>query len=171
MNVERINLLMTLRGLGPGELAYLSGVGYDTIYKIRQNERPRTSAEILGKLAQALGCSVDYLLTLTDVPAPYGGGGYESVAALAGIVSGLSSGRRREITLIAEAMSRAEAEDRNRVQRNITVNRKMLAMVRDIGGEEALNELLTLLGEAIGLDSGRLIALLDTEEPKQVDQD
>ena len=68
-------------------------------------------------------------------------------------------------------MSRAEAEDRNRVQRNITVNRKMLDMVRDIGGEEALNELLTLLGDAVGLDSGRLIALLDTEEPKQVDQD
>ena len=68
-------------------------------------------------------------------------------------------------------MSRAEAEDRNRVQRNITVNRKMLAMVRDIGGEEALNELLTLLGEAIGLDSGSLMVLLDTEEPKQVDQD
>lgn len=68
VDVSRIDGMMDLRGWGPGELQYQSGVTYDTIYKIRTSNRPRTSAEILGKLAVALGCSVDYLIGLTDDP-------------------------------------------------------------------------------------------------------
>lgn len=70
VNINRLDEQMEKKRWGPGDLATYSGVSYDTIYKIRVAERPRTSAEILGKLAQALGTSVDYLLELTDDPTP-----------------------------------------------------------------------------------------------------
>ncbi len=70
VNIDRLNQQLEKKRWGPGDLATYSGVSYDTIYKIRIATRPRTSAEILGKLAQALGTSVDYLLELTDDPTP-----------------------------------------------------------------------------------------------------
>jgi len=71
VSVERLDRMMGKRGWGPGELAYQSGVNYETLYKLRSGQRPRMSAELVGKLAHALGCSVDYLLGLTDNEAPY----------------------------------------------------------------------------------------------------
>lgn len=71
VNVDRINQLMQKRRWGPGELSYQSGVNYETLYKLRSGQRPRMSADLLGKLAQALNCSVDYLLGMTDNEAPY----------------------------------------------------------------------------------------------------
>lgn len=163
LNVERINRLMDARGIGPGDLAYLSGVAYDTIYKIRASERPRTSGEILGKLALALGCSVDYLLGLTSNPAPYSSDALPDIAELAVAVLSLSPSRRQELLLIAEALARAELADRERVRRKIEVNQRLLDMVRDVGGEEALDDLLTLLGEPAGLGRDRLLGLGDEQ--------
>lgn len=71
VSVERLNLMMEKRRWGPGELAYQSGVNYETLYKLRSGQRPRMSAELVGKLAHALGCSVDYLLGLTDNETAY----------------------------------------------------------------------------------------------------
>lgn len=62
---DRLDRLMEKRGLGPGELAYLSGVSYNMIYKMRMGERPNPSASIAVKLAKALDTTVEFLV---DVP-------------------------------------------------------------------------------------------------------
>jgi len=65
---ERIILLLSQRGLSQFELAKKSGVSGRTIYnalKTKQSLRP----SILGRLADALGVSVEYLRTGVDVPA------------------------------------------------------------------------------------------------------
>jgi len=61
---------MSAKKVGPGELAYLSGVSYDYIYKIRKGQAKNVSAIMLAKIANALDTSVDYLLGLTDDPTP-----------------------------------------------------------------------------------------------------
>ena len=75
------------------------------------------------------------------------------------------------LTLIAEALGRAETEERSRIQRNIAVNRQMLDMVRAAGGDAALQELFAFLGDMVGLGSERFLGLLNAEEPKQIDED
>lgn len=67
---ERISELMDLRGWKPGELAYQSGASYAVIYKLLNTPRHQTSAIVLAKIAAALGCSIEYLLGMTDSPAP-----------------------------------------------------------------------------------------------------
>lgn len=67
---ERISELMDRRGWKPGELAYQSGASYAVIYKLLNTPRHQTSAIVLAKIASALGCSIEYLLGMTDSPAP-----------------------------------------------------------------------------------------------------
>lgn len=66
----RVRSLREGRGLDVGQLAYKSGVHPSTIHKLEAGDRPNTSGIILGKLADALGTSVDYLLGRTNDPSP-----------------------------------------------------------------------------------------------------
>lgn len=63
--IDRLDRLMEKRGLGPGELAYLSGISYNMIYKMRKGERPNISAILAVRLARALNTTVEFLI---DVP-------------------------------------------------------------------------------------------------------
>lgn len=65
LRIDRLDRLMDQRGLGPGELAYLSGISYNMIYKMRKGERPNLSAILAVKLARALNTTVEFLV---DVP-------------------------------------------------------------------------------------------------------
>lgn len=168
---ERLGQLMKQRGLGPGELAYLSGVAYDTIYKIAADKRPLTSGETLGKIAKALSCSVDYLLGLTDNPVPYIEEMANEIAQLGMVLGELSPWRQRELVTIAEAMARAEHADSERMHRNIEVNRRLLDMVREVGGEEELDALLDLLGHSTGFDGATVGRLLDAHETQEEKKD
>lgn len=72
LHVERLEGMLTLRKWGPGELAYHSGVDYDTIYKIRTKQRTRISAEIVAKLSLALKCTMEYLMGIAPSPSALG---------------------------------------------------------------------------------------------------
>lgn len=74
-DAERLNKRMRDRRVDVGTLAYLTkqkgrAVSTDMIYKLQKNERPNVSAEILAALADALECSVEYLVGRTDKAAP-----------------------------------------------------------------------------------------------------
>ncbi|HXF60739.1 MAG TPA: helix-turn-helix domain-containing protein [Caldilineaceae bacterium] len=180
LNVERLNEMMERRGWGPGELAYQSGVGYDTIYKIRSAKRPRTSAEILAQLAQALGCSVDYLVGLTDSPVPYGKQSLSPLQqALMVEIGKLSPRRQRDLWQIVAGLLRADAEDRASLERDLRVNRQLREAVERLGGEQALQELFewlgfsppALAGERSDPQPRRAGALPSGEEPDEEEED
>jgi transcriptional regulator with XRE-family HTH domain len=63
--IDRLDRLMEKRGLGLGELAYLSGVSYDMIYSLRKGRRSNVSVILAMQLAKALNTTVEFLV---DVP-------------------------------------------------------------------------------------------------------
>lgn len=70
MNIgERIRQTRQLRGYSQQELASKIGISMNSLYHYEKN-RKTPSAEVVAKLAEALGVSADYLLGLTDDPAP-----------------------------------------------------------------------------------------------------
>lgn len=72
MNIgERIRQTRQLRGYSQQELASKIGISMNSLYHYEKN-RKTPSAEVVAKLAEALGVSADYLLGLTDDPAPKG---------------------------------------------------------------------------------------------------
>lgn len=70
LEVERLSRTIEKRGLTFGQLEIQTGVSKSQISLMVNEKRPNASAIIVGKLAQVLGCSVDYLLGLTDDPRP-----------------------------------------------------------------------------------------------------
>jgi transcriptional regulator with XRE-family HTH domain len=66
----RIQQLREELDLDVSQLAYKAGIHPSTIHKIEANDRPNTSAVILGRIAEALHTSVDYLVGRTNDPAP-----------------------------------------------------------------------------------------------------
>jgi transcriptional regulator with XRE-family HTH domain len=67
---ERVHALrrrrhQTLRALGTE-----ADVNYVTLSKIERGKMPQVSADIVGRLANVLGVSADYLLGLTDMADP-----------------------------------------------------------------------------------------------------
>jgi DNA-binding Xre family transcriptional regulator len=110
LQIERLNKLMEQKGWGPIELERASGVGYDTIYKIRTAKRPKSSAEILGRLCQALGCSLDYIMGMTDDPRPYPDLELSMMSQeLLYTISRLSPRRQHDLLIMVRAL--AEDED------------------------------------------------------------
>lgn len=146
VSVERINRLMELRGWGPGELEYQSGVNYDTIYKLRIHKRPRTSAEVLAKLAQALGCSVDYLVGLTDSPLPNKLNVSLQIEELLAAIGQLSPRRQRDLRKIVAALEAAEQEEARATQWRGQLNQILLDEIEKLGGEDLLGRFYDLLG-------------------------
>lgn len=68
---DRLKTLMEKRdNLTNGQLEYMSGVSSTMIWNLQNGNRPNVSAVIVAKIAEALDCSVYYLLGLTDDPRP-----------------------------------------------------------------------------------------------------
>jgi len=65
---ERVRALHRARGLSAARLAEEIGISVRHIYRIENNQRPHIWAITIGRIAQALGTSCDYLMGLSDVP-------------------------------------------------------------------------------------------------------
>ncbi len=65
---ERVRALHRARGLSAARLAEEIGISVRHIYRIENNQRPHIWAITIGRVAQALGTSCDYLMGLSDVP-------------------------------------------------------------------------------------------------------
>jgi HTH-type transcriptional regulator, competence development regulator len=59
---ERLHTLRRRRALTLRELGDLADVSYVTVSKIERGKMPQVSVDIVVKLADALGVSIDYLL-------------------------------------------------------------------------------------------------------------
>ncbi len=69
----RIKSLREYLDLEAGQLAYKARVDRSYIFYLERNARPNVSGVILGRIADALNTSVDYLLGRTNDPAPPAG--------------------------------------------------------------------------------------------------
>jgi transcriptional regulator with XRE-family HTH domain len=69
----RIKALREYLDLEAGQLAYKAKVDRSYIFYLERNERPNVSGVILGRIADALNTSVDYLLGRTNDPGPPAG--------------------------------------------------------------------------------------------------
>lgn len=146
---ERINDLMDRRGWDVGILAYRSGVKPNTIYKYLNGSRQvQATLTNLVYLARALGCSVEYLIGMTDIQTP------TLIVNLSKTqqeiiqhIGNLSSRRQRELAAMVAFMMEMDAQDREWIKRNLDTNEKLLGFVNQIGGEQALYDLLDSLGK------------------------
>ena len=66
----RIRALREDRGWDAGVLAYKTGVSASYIYKLETGGRANASADILGRMADALETTIEYLIGATNDPAP-----------------------------------------------------------------------------------------------------
>ena len=67
---KRVALARGKVGWTRRELATRAGLHEQHLAKVEREQRPRLAADTVVKLAKALGCTSDYLLGLTDTPAP-----------------------------------------------------------------------------------------------------
>jgi len=91
---DRLVEQMRKRDLNAGQLAYLTGVSQPMVFYLTRDERPGVSAVIAAKLARALGCSVEYLLGMTEEPSPQTLDIDDLVMELAEIANRLTNRRR-----------------------------------------------------------------------------
>lgn len=68
----RIRAAREHRGLTQGQLAYKASTTVTQISRLENGQRPGTEAVIVGRIAAALGVTVDYLLGLADDSRPAG---------------------------------------------------------------------------------------------------
>jgi plasmid maintenance system antidote protein VapI len=142
VDVNRIKQEIARKGLKPGEIAQYSGVKYDTLYKILNTNRPRTSAEFVAKLAAYFGCSMEYLMGLTDKRDPVVLAVPESVEHLVDLARNLPSRKQRDLAMIARAyMDMYAQRDPDSLQEEI------LDLVEEYGGVEARDQLIRFLEE------------------------
>lgn len=153
---ERITKLMERKGWDIGILAYQSGVNSNSIYKYLQGTRKvQSTLKNLVYLAKALGCSVEYLIGVTDLEAP------EVIMRLSETqqdmiheIGQLTPRRQRELAAMVGFFREMDAQDRAWIARNLASNEKLLGMINELGGEEAFFELLDSLGRPPTDDDG-----------------
>lgn len=120
----RVKALREHRDWTQGQLAHKAQTTSAQISRIENNERPGAQAVVVGRIANALGTSVDYLLGLTDDPMPPSTDPrhHDDYNYVAGILATLPDGPIREnamaaIQAIAEdARQRALKEERKKEQ-------------------------------------------------------
>jgi transcriptional regulator with XRE-family HTH domain len=63
---EKIQRLRARNGLSQADLAVRAGVGQSLLSRIERGSRPNPTADVLRKLAKALGCTTDYLVGMYE---------------------------------------------------------------------------------------------------------
>lgn len=170
-NGARLQERLDLRKWKPSTLAYRAKMSKNYINKIIAGDRPNVSAINAAKMAFQLGCSIDWLVGLTDDPTPYGQTPITAeVQQLLAMVSGLSQRRLSELMLIADSLLRADHDDREALKRDIRNRRAMFDLIKSELGEDALREILRLFGEFRGLGDNDISSLLDDDDSADHDE-
>lgn len=147
--------------MGDTKLAEVAGISRQMVFYLKKGKRNSVSAEILGKIAQALKINVTDLMSGQDesekLPEP--------VRQLAQIASNLSEVRREELLRIAAALEKLEREqaDHPLPAASMGASLKIIEELRRNGADlDALDSLEALLR---GTPPGEA-----TEEDDELDQ-
>lgn len=138
---DRLVELMRKRDLNAGQLAYLTGVSQPMVFYLTRDERPGVSAVIAAKLARALGCSVEYLLGMTEEPSPQTLDIDDLVMELAEIANRLTNRRQRDLLMQARSYLEAARTPPSPEQ----LMSDLLDLIAEAGGEQSREQLVALL--------------------------
>jgi len=144
LDIQRVRDEMQRLGLKIPALATQIGVAYETLYKALNEENRRVSAEMVARLAAVFGCSIEYLLGLTDEREPRGLELGEVLSELTQIAKRLPSRRQRDLLLTAKAYledSEAARFDPDRLMEDI------LALIEEAGSTLDHDQLIDFLNE------------------------
>lgn len=146
---DRIEKLMNDRGWDVGILAYQSGVKSSTIYRYLDGTRKlQASLTNLAFIAGALGCSLEFIIDMTDIATP--GVVMRLTPAQQDAIhkiGELSPRSQRQLAAYIRLLSDSDAQEREWIKRNIATNEKLLGFITYVGGEDAFFELLNTLGK------------------------
>lgn len=110
---ERLKERRETIGLTLGQVGTYEGVSAQYLSQLETGKRTPNVWALLGALAQRYRTSADYLLGLTDNPAPVGrintAAGGETVTEVIDVVLDMSPAKQREILTIARALAEMEA--------------------------------------------------------------
>ena len=67
---ERVRALRKAQGISADRLGRITELSIRHLYRLEANQRPNVWGITVARIATALGTSCDYLLGLTDDPAP-----------------------------------------------------------------------------------------------------
>lgn len=148
-NANRLKEMMDKRGLTAGQLNYMSDVSQPMISLLLNGSRPNVSVVIVAKLANALGCSVDYLVGLTEDATPRPMQLTDVLHELIRTARHLPHFRQDDLLSLAQMyVDKKETDDTQLM--NI-----VLEKINEVGGDEAERLLLDLF-EGLRPDSGNL---------------
>ena len=100
----------------------------------------------MAKQALALGCSVEYLLGLTDTPTLAPNDMPELLQSLLETAKTLPETRQRDLIMIAQAYQAAG-------EPSPEVMELLLGKIEELGGKDSLNQILDLLEAQLPLES------------------
>lgn len=143
---DRLAEAMRRQDFNDYSLAAKTGISRTAIYYLRTGKRAQPSAEIVKRLAEGLGTTVEYLMGF-DAPAltarprlP------ETIRQLAEIAGGLSEVRQAELVRIAEALRKLEEEQQTLTTPMVATLMALHEKLREQGvTEDALDLLETLI--------------------------
>jgi transcriptional regulator with XRE-family HTH domain len=133
---DRLQQLMDKRGLNDGQLAYKADISKSMVYYLRTGGRDNVSATIAGILAKELGTSVEYLVGMTDDPAPIKQQLEQEIEALLQAARQLPRYRQRDLRRLAETFANENIQDQMEMA---------LDMIRHYGGERIEDSLVDFL--------------------------
>jgi transcriptional regulator with XRE-family HTH domain len=153
LDLDRLHELMAIRGMDLSDVANQTQISYAHMRRIAIGDRPNVSAVMLGKIARALQTSVDYLVGLTDSPAPYGAQGVrEDLRPLISALAGLPPSRLRDIYEIVESLKRVDANEQSLRAEGIAME-QMLDFIEKRWGLEAAQDFMDKIAAPYGLGS------------------
>lgn len=142
LNSERVRDEMAKQGLKMPALASKIGFAYETLYKAVNEESRRVSAEMVARLAKVFGCSIEYLMGLTDDrTAEYSELG-ETLEELTQVAKRLTNRRQRDLLSLALAFLQASEELKS--NSNLLMD-NMIDLINEAGGTVSRDQLIDLL--------------------------
>ncbi len=151
IQLNRITTLMMRKGLDGKTLSEVSGVSEATISKLVNEKIGGTSAVNLGRIANALEVSVDYLLGYTDEPMPPNLSKDTLIIELVQLAQGLTNRRRRDLIDTARAYLESSADLRGNPSR---LAADILDLITEAGGAPNRKRLLDYLESDIWAERG-----------------
>jgi transcriptional regulator with XRE-family HTH domain len=135
LRIDRIEALMESKGWTVADLAAMSGLTYDSVYKIVNNMRPRTYADSMALIADALGTTVQYLMGMTDNRNPQLPGSSETVLEIADVARGVKETTKIDILLVAKGLAQADKNE------DAAIEAAFLEVYK-LGGQEMYDKVL-----------------------------
>lgn len=142
---ERLAEAMERQGFSDYTLAKKTGISRTAIYYLKTGKRAQPSAEIVKRLAEGLGTTVEYLMGVDDLSltaAPKMSAAIQQLAAIAG---NLSEVRQEELIRIATALQALEHEQQILTTPMVAALMELSEKLREQGVSEDVMQLLEAL--------------------------